>query len=90
MPSVALGNYDYVPVLGTGEVERIAYGRIREETRSGILPAFELTRRRGDTNLDAAIALVQETVTAPFLIDLDKRYAPPPYQSQNPSNPIAE
>jgi len=90
MPAVNFGSYDYVPVLGTSEVERIAYEQLLADTRAGIMPLFELTRHRGAESLEASVALVQETIDAPFLLDLDKRYAPPPYQAQSPSNPTAE
>jgi hypothetical protein len=90
MPIVPFGSYDYVPVLGTTEVERLAYGNLRSETRAGILPLFELTRHRSAETLDTSVVLVQEAVDAPFLLDLDKRYAPPPYQSSHPANPAVE
>lgn len=90
MPSVSFGDYEYVPVLATTEVERIAYAQLRPDTRAGILPVFELTRHRGAQDLEGAAALLQGLVQAPFLLDLDKRFAPPPYESRNPSNPVAE
>jgi hypothetical protein len=86
MPLVTFGDYEYVPVLASTEVERLAYGHLKPDTRAGILPLFELTRHRGAETLQASIDLVQDTVELPFLLDLDKRYAPPPYQSTNPSN----
>jgi hypothetical protein len=90
MPLVTFGNYEYIPVLASTEVERLAYGHLRPDTRAGILPLFELTRHRSAETLQSSIELVQSTVDLPFLLDLDKRYAPPPYQSANPTNPAAE
>lgn len=90
MTTVTFGNYEYVPVLASTEVERLAYEHLRDDTRAGILPLFELTRHRGAESLQGSIELVQDTVELPFLLDVDKRYAPPPYQATNPSNPAAE
>lgn len=90
MPSIQFGNYEYVPVLGSTEVDRLAYNRLRPDTRAGIFPIFELTRHRGAETLQASIQLVRQTIELPFLLDLDKRYAPPPYQAANSSNPLAE
>ncbi len=90
MPAVSFGDFEYVPVISTGEVERIAYNQLRPDTRAGILPVFELSRYRGAENLNESIAMVGDIVQNAFLLDLDKRYAPAPYQSQNPANPAAE
>jgi hypothetical protein len=90
MTFVSFGDYEYIPVLATNEVERIAYAHLRPDTVAGILPLFELTRHRGGENLEGGVALVQGAVTLPFFLDLDKRFAPPPYQAQNPGNPVAE
>lgn len=90
MTVVSFSSFNYVPVLATTEVERIAYERLRDSTRDAILPLFELTRHRSAIDFEESCHLLQDFVTNQFILDLDKRVAPPPYQAQNPSNPVAE
>lgn len=90
MATLNFPSFRYFPVLGAAEVERTAYGRLRASTREGILPIFELTRHRGSHDFQESIDILAQSVQLPFLIDLDKRAAPPPYESANPSNPAVE
>src|SRR4051812_39124065 len=83
-------NFSYFPVLSSGDVERIAYEHLADETRAGILPIFELARIRSSESFHPSCHLLQEFIRLPIILDLDKRVAPPPYRAANPSNPVAE
>lgn len=90
MPNIA-NNFSYVPVLSLAESEQIAYQHLRAETLERILPTFELARHRDEANLDFSLDLLRSSLSErPFLLDIDKRRAPPPYVANNPSDPEAD
>jgi len=90
MPAMNFASVRYVPVLAASEVERIAYSNLAPATRDAILPIFELSRHRAGIDFSDSLLMLQQALASPFLLDVDKRVAPPPYQAANPSNPAAE
>lgn len=90
MPLVNFAEHSYVPVLAGDEVSQIAFEQLSVECKNRILPLFELTRHRTAADFTPSVELVAGLQAPQFLVDLDKRVAPAPYQSRNPSDPIAE
>lgn len=90
MANVEFGEHSYVPVLAGDEVSQIAFERLTDECKSAILPLFEICRHRGATDFAPSVELVLSIEAPQFLLDIDKRVAPAPYQSRNPTDPAAE
>lgn len=90
MNDIDFQNHYYFPVLSSGDIEANAYDQLTEETKSSILPVLEVCRRRNDPDMSHSIEILGDRFTElPILLDLDKREAPEPYRSQNPTN-VAE
>jgi hypothetical protein len=91
MPAVDFAPFPYFPdLLATGS-EQMGYRRLSDEDKDALIPIFGLTHRRSSPDLSDAIQLITDSAGArPFLLDLDHRPAPPPYEARNPADPDAE
>lgn len=91
MSVIDFNQYSYFPALLMGDVERQACDELSQLSLEVTLPIFELTRYRFEGDFRHSMELLQGIPNErPYLLDLDKRVAPPPYQAQDPSDPAAE
>lgn len=90
MQTVDFSRFKYIPSILSDAVGEVAYERLSPETRSGILPLFELCWRPRSSDFEECFAFLTRVEGGnPFLLDIDKRLAPDPYQARNPKNPYA-
>lgn len=90
MQTVDFSRYGYVPSILADAVGEIAYDRLKPETKAGILPLFELCWRARARGFEDCLGFINRCEGAhPYLLDIDKRLAPPPYMAVRPSNPKA-
>lgn len=91
MSAIDFNQFSYFPALLAGDVEKNAFDELSQSSLDVTLPIFELTRYRYEGNFGHSIKLLQGIPKdRPYLLDLDKRVAPAPYQSSAPSDPAAE
>jgi hypothetical protein len=91
MPAIDFSQFSYFPALLAGDVEKQAFDELSKLSLGVTLPIFELTRYRFEGDFGHSTELLQGIPNdRPYLLDLDKRVAPPPYQSQMPSDPAAD
>lgn len=91
MPTVDFSQYYYYPALLCGIGEHLGYRELSEDDKRQILPIFELSQRGSAPDLDTAISDIRESILQrPFLLDLCKEPAPPPYVSARPQSPVQD
>lgn len=91
MSAIDFNQFSYFPALLAGDVEKHAFDELSDSSLDVTLPIFELTRYRYEGDFGHSIKLLQGIPKErPYLLDLDKRVAPRPYQSSAPSDPAAE
>jgi hypothetical protein len=91
MPAVDFAPITYFPDLLATRSEQLGYRRLSDEDKDSLVPIFGLTHRRGSPDLSDAIQLITGSAAdRPFLLDLDHRPVPPPYEARNPADPEAE
>jgi hypothetical protein len=87
---VDFSEYGYVPAILADPIGEVAYGQLSPETRAGILPLLELCWRPKARNFADCIGFISRIEGRhPYLLDIDKRQAPEPYEPRDPKNPVA-
>lgn len=88
MPNIDFSAFNYYPSLLSNTAEHLGYRRLSKGDKNNLLPIFELSHRRNASDFGAAIDLIQESAgQRPFILDLEKTQAPPPYISKKPKDP---
>lgn len=91
MPRTDFAPVTYFPDLLAARSEQMGYRRLSDEDKDALLPIFGLTHRRGSPDISDAVQLITDSAQGrPFLLDLDHRPAPPPYEARNPTDPAAD
>ncbi|HEX6374455.1 MAG TPA: hypothetical protein VFZ91_01915 [Allosphingosinicella sp.] len=90
MQTVDFSRYKYVPAILSDPVGEVAYTRLSAETRAGVLALFELCWRPRARDFEDCIGFISRVEGShPYLLDIDKRRAPAPYEPRDPSDPVA-
>ena len=91
MPVIDFNQFCYFPALLASDVERLAFDELSVQAKETTLPIFELARYRTEGDFGHSMELLHSLQAgSSYLLDIDKRAAPPPYQAQNPGDPRAE
>ncbi len=91
MPVIDFSQIYYYPALLCGIGEHLGYRHLSDQDKSNLVPILELSQRGNAPDLEQAISEIQETAGArPFVLDLCKEPAPPPYIAANPQNPTQD
>ncbi|MBZ9755070.1 beta family protein [Mesorhizobium sp. ESP6-5] len=81
---IDFSQYSYLPCLQCSEAEQIAYAKLSEEDKNAILPIFELSQVKYEAALEESVTAIAALVSSrPFVIDLSKDRAPPPFVAVN-------
>lgn len=85
MPVIDFAQFAYYPDLLCSYGEHEGYNHLNDEDKDSIIPIFELSQRSHEPNLNGSIELIRRTSNGrPFILDLCKNPAPPPFVSNNP------
>lgn len=91
MPIVDFSQYYYYPALLCGIGEHLGYRELSDGDKQQLVPIFELSQRGSAPDLGTAISEIHESISnRPFILDLSKEPAPPPYIPSNPQNSIQD
>lgn len=91
MPRINFSSFDYYPDLLCSVGEHMGYRHLSAADKDRILPIFQLSRRGSAPDLTEVRQAIRDSAgDRPFILDLDSRIAPDPYEAQNPQNPAQE
>ena len=80
MPVVDFSLFPYYPALTCSAAEHMAYAKLSVGDKDSLLPIFELSHIRDVQSLFKSAQMVKATAgNRPFILDVNKMPAPPPY-----------
>jgi hypothetical protein len=87
MPQVDFSHFYYYPSLLSSAGEHLGYRELPDADKRRLVPIFELSQRGNPANLNDAQTAIRETSAGrPFILDLCKDPAPPPYVPIDPTD----
>lgn len=88
MPNVDFSRFAYYPALQCTVGEHLGYAQLSNDDKDALLPIMEISQRSYDQeSLVESIEDIRSTVgDSPFLLDLCKELAPPPYIPKDKSS----